>query len=401
MKKTKITKIAVIALSSLLSGLMGSSLWAGDRGREWGEASEPFDQGRIGISIDVQVGSTEREASTKIEPDNRDAARHYNENEMTVRREAVVYRVWEEMEPVLVTYERLECSSYPGEGKGNWHGFFNAPKKEKAKRLADAVKGIGPKTATCVVEKNVFSSKPRSWSAFESAIEQANSLCGKGIYNNVIIQHGKDNMENLGYYNPEVCALIRDQRTVDRPVPKKVQIRTIPRDVRMSFANAPLLPSETETFSVSFDGFSAKVDAPSFYNRYTVQQTGDFDFLLAGERQRTTPSNSLTVLVMPRGREMVLRITDSDYIKGLDNPRAETMAQITVMKVISWWPDKQVLQTTKPISNGQAEFSLSEILGSAVNPGESFWIKYSLIRTNSRLNNESSSGMSKTQEYKR
>lgn len=388
----KKTKIAVIALSSLIGGLPASSLWAGERAREWGEASRPFDQSEIGISIDVKVGAQHPEASTKIEPVSQPLTRGYNQNEITARMEAPVYRVWEEWQPVPVYYERLECRSYPGEGKGNWHGFFNAPKSEKAGRLADAVKGIGSKTAPCIVRQNVFSSKPRSWSEFESMIEKADSLCGKGIYSNVVIQHGRENMENLGYYNPEVCALVKERKMVDQLVPQKVQVRTIPRDVRMRFINAPLLPSETEVISVSFDGFSAKVDpSSSRYNRYAIQQTGESDFLLSGDRQRTKPNNSLTLLVLARSGDMALRLTDSDYVKGLDNLQARTHVQISVSKPKYWVLSEEIYQTTIELVNGSAEVSLSQILGTKVNPGKTYSITYSVVRTSSRFNNEQAS----------
>lgn len=329
---------------------------------------------------------------------------------VAVELETQVYRVFTTLEPVLETYEDLECREVEGEGRGDWHGLFSAPKREKAKRLADAVQGIGEGTAQCIIDSGAFSSKPRSWSAFQKRIREAEEVCGKGIYYRVVVQHGRDNVSSLGYYNDQDCRTVQRQERVNRPVEHREPDHMARVTVQLTFRGGPLRPSESESFSVHYDGITAGVEPSSRYNRYQVTQTGASDFVLDGQRQRTTPTNTLSLEVLRRGLGMVIQLTDPDSRNVIgESANAQTFAMLKIrQKVIFDWKhpiatlkDKTVGETTIPLYGGGATPDLEKVLGNLVPRGEKYYFEYALVRKNSLLNNDKQSNSKESVEFTR
>jgi len=327
--------------------------------------------------------------------------RRAGETEFSARMEIPIYRVWTELTLGTVSYQELVCDTAPGEGKGNWYGFFNAPSYEKADRLADAISGIGPGTAQCVVNSGAFSSKPRTWSDFKSRMRIAEESCGNGLYYKAVVQYGQTNAKNLGYAGEEDCHMETRTELVLKPVERREYSRTVNVDFRLQIEKAPLLPSESETFDLICDGFKAVVQANSRFNRYQIEKSGDADFVLTGERGRVKPNNSLAVGVAPTAnKDVLLSIADMDFQPGLDNPQAQTIAVLSV-RVPRFLRDKEIGLIRVPLVNGKAEATLNQYVGSALPSGKEYRIEYRLSRMNSSFNNTSESSTSETAKFTR
>ncbi|OGS00564.1 MAG: hypothetical protein A3G41_06505 [Elusimicrobia bacterium RIFCSPLOWO2_12_FULL_59_9] len=333
---------------------------------------------------------------------------------------------WREEGYDTVDHWKTVCEKVPGNGKGDWHGFygeFSGVSGNRPEQLAAAVKGIGNSTAECLVEKGLLRDKPDDWDAFKARMRQAENACGKQIYDNVIEKYGGENAQKLGYSKQEVCEqknfprnvpYVDDWREV-KPEPKSELANNAKRAFNIIVQGAPLLPSEEETITAEFDGLSADVRADSRYNNYTKTVKGN-QYTLTGRRLLATPNNSLKMQIRNAGANQVLSITDHDYIKGLDNPQAQTSAVISVIKKITttkevgWWPFKRTVteETTKlaaqdtiPLKNGQAEKSFSDIAKFSVAPRDKFFVEFEVQRTNSKFNNNTTSPKQTTPDYTR
>jgi|GEM_PF-4960379 len=78
----------------------------------------------------------------------------------------------------------------------DWCGFFNATKAEKTKALACAIKGVGPKLADCMMDNNIVTNKPDTWSDFKAMMKRADTYC-PGVYANAVERYGSDNKSEL------------------------------------------------------------------------------------------------------------------------------------------------------------------------------------------------------------
>lgn len=332
--------------------------------------------------------------------------RHNSDKELSTVVDVPIYKVYTTYELVTVSYEELVCSDIAGDGKGNWHGFYNAPSRTKAQKLADAVAGIGEKTAQCVVNSNAFNSKPRTWREFKSAMKRADSDCGKGLYYRTVVQYGKQNAENLGYAGGVDCVVNETVELILKPVEKKDYVKTISLNFKILIDNAPLLPSETEQVTCLFDGFKAMIETNSRYNYYEIIREGESSFRLKGQRRLASPNNSLELEYIPQtsANSAVIRVNDSDYIKDADSAQAQTFVHITVRRPKSFWFDEKVCEADKLLQNGKGEININKLLDSGKNPiksGEKFYVEYSLVRSNSRFNNDSKSNVKDTPGFVR
>ncbi|MBI4369165.1 MAG: hypothetical protein HY547_02930 [Elusimicrobia bacterium] len=338
--------------------------------------------------------------------------RHFSERELTttiqtpilevVRQKIITYK--------LETYEDINCDYAAGDGRGDWKGFYEAPNYEKAARLAEAVKGLGETTAQCVVDSRALSSKPRTWNAFESAMAEADAYCQEeghyGVYSRVIVQYGGENAAQLGYAGGEECTATKTQIWVpveENLVKKKDTGRTAQSQVLLIFDNAPLLPSETESFTITFDGQKTWVQTSSPYNQYTWVSQKDSSnavtFQAAGHRQQVTPGNSLTLQVFSGSSGPELWLTDQDYRAGLDQDNAQTMVSITIKKD-GWGPFNSVVGKTQVyLTEGKAKVMLAPKMR-GLKPGEAYFVECQLTRLGSRFNNERPSSAKPTQKYK-
>ncbi len=95
-----------------------------------------------------------------------------------------------------------DCSQTGGGGSSPlWDAFYSAPRNQKAKALAEAIKGVGEPTAAKLIAANVFHSKPRSWEAFKNAIKSAARAghIGDDIVYQVTVKYADANLVALGY----------------------------------------------------------------------------------------------------------------------------------------------------------------------------------------------------------
>jgi hypothetical protein len=382
----------------LIGCLAASSLWAESYEDNYQNGARQFD-GAVGYGGLRGPAIPSSQVSYRGETRTQTLTRTAGQDDLSQTIEVPVNRVWTELALVTETYEDYDCREVSGEGRGDWHGFFSAPRTQKAERLADAIKGVGPGTAQCIVDSGAFATKPRSWRTFKSRVRQAEEACGKGIYYRVVIQYGKENAENLGYYSEQDCRPVMVQEQVLKPVERSEFDHMARLDVSLRVENAPLLASESERFGVSYDGFNSAVQPDSRFNRYQVEERGKGRYLLEGQRQMATPNNSLLVEVIAGQTGPTLRITDTDYNPALD-PQVQTFALITIKKQ-RFLLDKKLLETKIPLAHGMRSFPIGPVLGAVVPAGETYYIEYSVLRTNSRMNNASPSSAKRPQPITR
>ncbi len=216
------------------------------------------------------------------------------------------YRIQEVIVPVQTTCTEAECTDEQGDGStGQWYGFYNVPKAEKPAALAKAVKGIGQATAEKIVEHNLLTFKPRSWSEFKSTIRQIESRLERLGYNNkfasyVVEQYGYENRINLGYGTASSC------RTVSRPCIQYVlqETRTYShsqnRDLTVSVKNQVLQSFEVDHVTITVG--SAEGDIGISTEGYNSYKATYFDrgtgLELDGTRIKNAfPINEVSVLM--------------------------------------------------------------------------------------------------------
>ncbi|MBI4063660.1 MAG: hypothetical protein HY401_05090 [Elusimicrobia bacterium] len=322
------------------------------------------------------------------------------ETEFTLESPVYLVTEWTGQKRLETTFWDRSCDYVVGDGRGDWRGFFNAPRYEKPKRLADAIKGID-KSAACVIESGAFSSKPRHWDAFKERIAQADAYCRKqgfyGIYTKVIVEFGRDNSRNLGYEyeGSQNCTWTQIRQPVWVEVTDKDVADTgerIRRVVRVQIVSGgDLLPSESEAISFSFDGSNVGNSNTALNHYYGTPLNFDgerVDYELRGQRQRVTPSNTLLFQVTPGNGEKLLNIRDTDYVAGSDNPEAQTLAVLTLYRNRTGWTDEKLHSTPVLLNNGQTVVALNQSFGSFMKPGKTYYIQYALQRRNSRFNND-------------
>ncbi len=213
--------------------------------------------------------------------------------------EVTVSRVqeWEETEyfqdrryvsrPVMErgTCEGWDCSSTAGTGKSAlWDSFYGARKEQKTQRLADAIKGVGEATAEKLIAANVFSSKPRSWDAFASAIRQAerSGVIGSDITYQVLVKYRAENLVNLGYsagsckvvtYSCDVWVdrYVWEEFTNSRQVTRRNIIDTVRRSVEVVVRDPVLQNFERDVVTVAvgneLNDVSATVEGHTIYQQ--------------------------------------------------------------------------------------------------------------------------------------
>jgi hypothetical protein len=217
--------------------------------------------------------------------------------------------------PFLVTKRVLvgtKCTGgVAGDGsKGDWAGYFEAPKEKKAAALAKAIKGIGPPTAQRIVnDGRFFKSKPKSWKAFKEEIFKIQNELKIAVISNVLDQNGSENMKNLGYKSETgTCEdIYENQQFLDYEEVRRLD-KVITRKVEANFTGAPLLKGESESFEVGmYIGPQGEqlvsLTPPAHYNTYGFQKkteyadTTSYDF--KGSRNQVKPSPDM-VQVTPR-----------------------------------------------------------------------------------------------------
>ena len=291
----------------------------------------------------------------------------------------------------------LVCREEGGNGKGNWYGFFNVPKSEKANSLAKAIKGVGQATAPQLVP--YFNSKPRSWGQFKSVISNADRSIGNGLYYRVVVQYGQDNMRNLGYYSETNCHYETHYETIIVPEEVKTPFRQSRRSYSISIQDGDLLSTEKERFDVQFDGFDAQLVINSQYNRYSINKSergSHVHFEVVGARQQVRPENSLNVMPYFDGDEYVLKIID-----GLNNSETRNLLGTTVVEIVvhrdkKWNPIDEKFKLERELSASGETIVRTGVTKN----GRKIFAKYSLKRVGSRFFNQKDSQTNKTSKLR-
>jgi hypothetical protein len=165
-----------------------------------------------------------------------------------------------------ITSVQYNCEDLQADGsKGDWNNFYNLPQSKKAQALADSIKGVGLKTAAGLV-KYFEEGKPRSWKAFASLIVRAESELARQGYDTgwatqVIYRYKEDNIRNLGYLADDCKASVKTYTYSNRQLlGEKTAL------VKVKATNFSLLPGETETLRVTYDGKTIKTESTRNYN---------------------------------------------------------------------------------------------------------------------------------------
>ena len=388
---------SVVSLSLLLS-LIAPHAFAGSAEQDWLDGARKFD-GFVGggpvVGVKANAFGGPRYSYRPEAPATVRLERKAGQDSAEVPLEVRVDRVWTQLDMVMETYEDLDCVEVKGEGRGDWHGYYQARKGEKANALMAAVKGVGPATAQCIVDTGVLSPKPRSWNQFKDAMRQADQACGKGIYGRVVDKFGETNAQALGYYSDQDCRKVQRTELVPELVEHSEFDHAAQTTVAVRFEGGALLPSESDSFMVGYDGVNTDLQANSRYNRYQISRDGD-GYVAVGQRQAVTPNNSLLVEILPNGS---MRVTDTDFAPRLDNAQAQTVANIKVQVKGGWLRlgiAKTVAETKVPLSGGMRSMPVESLISAVVEKGKEYRISYTLTRMNSLLNNGSESGSKET-----
>jgi hypothetical protein len=231
--------------------------------------------------------------------------------------------------PVLVD---IKCTGgVPGNGKdGDWHGFFNVPKEEKAEALAASIKGIGVATAERIVRANkYFKSKPKSWGEFKAEIRRIGDELNVPVVENVLgnSANASANMANLDYRSKEgECREIWEDQTFITWEEVRSLDKSFSRNIEINVQGAPLLQGETEEFgarmSMGDDGeLVVSVTPPDYYNGYTKTSKNEdlstTSYRFQGTRHQVAPPSSL-VQVAPQEKngKLHFRVVNTNTVAG-------------------------------------------------------------------------------------
>ena len=252
--------------------------------------------------------------------------------------------IYEHLAPVTVPVAEQVCADLAGDGRGDWKGFFNARREEKAERLSSAIRGVGISTAQRLVADGYFTRKPRSWEEFKSVINAADGQYHTGFSYEVLVHYASDNMVSLGYATQGNCHTETHLVTVLQNVRDRRFYRNVTRNFRVELTGGALLKQESESFRLSFDGLSDNVRANSGYNDYSVtarsEQGDTVVYKLAGARKAVAPVNTLEAIPGKADGQLTLQITDSAYDAQLGATLGQAVAVVKVYGVRHFWADK-------------------------------------------------------------
>jgi hypothetical protein len=318
------------------------------------------------------------EATSAIQRDGRDLE-PYKQYDATIqtRIDHVLIRKEQEAKQVQV----LVCDQGNGT-EGDWKNFFNVPKPQKARALADAVLGIGLPTAERIVELNLLDHKPRSWDEFKRLMKRIDDdYLQTGFSHEVTVTYGRENMRNLGY---DTGNCHYEWKTEYYWVEKKYVIGSIParKDFRVEIRDSILLRGESERITLSYNGLQDSLkDVDSSYNRYRssrVEEQGRVTYRLQGERIRATPPNHAVIRLAKEGGRVAAELTDSDYDDELPGA-GRTFVTVEIYKKVFLWPDKLLGSFQLELVGGRAR-TLSDVVPPA---GSKVYATYSLQKAGS------------------
>jgi len=288
------------------------------------------------------------------------------------------------------TYNVLVCDENDN-GKGDWKGFYNVRKEDKAAALDKAIKGVGPVTSKCIVANGLLSSKPRSWNAFKIVMRNADDVCGGGIYYNTVVKYGGENAQNLGYAGAN-CQTVSVTEPVLKAVEQKELVARYQQDFTVTVEGAKFLPDESDKIAVSADenGLHAISNSFSPRNHYDTISTGRQIVELKATRIMKTP-DAPAYQALGGSR---IAVADKQFFAGFDK-KARTELTVTIEKSFLGMGGKDVGIKTVVMTNGKAMVDVADMLGE-IKAGKKYIVKLALRKLGSEYFNASYSPNTRT-----
>lgn len=321
-----------------------------------------------------------------------------NSSSQILEAQVPVYRVDTYYQPVQTTCNRMDCDQTSGDGStGNWHNFFNAPAREKPKAMADAIKGIGERTAVLIIDAGFFTNKPRSWRAFADEITRAQrKLAGQGYQGQfadlVLQQYGNENARNLGYYVENSCHVVTYPCTVLSEIERETFVYNLERRIEVATRGALLQDFERDRYSirVGFEPQAVEVTPANEFNTYSVrmQQVSQRDSkveLVATKRNmiafpEEAGSGSLSV---GQGGLVFSGSIQARYLPAGDDAgsRVTLLYKVCKTNLFGGCGKTQIDWTQQPVTD--TSFTV-QIPGSALRKGDKHKVWYKFVRTGSK-----------------
>jgi hypothetical protein len=281
--------------------------------------------------------------------------------------------------PQLVDELVYDCEdSIIGDGRGDWKGFYEAPKELKAARLAEAIKGVGLSTAQRLVKDGYFHTKPRSWREFADRIESADNRYNTGFSTAVLVTYKRENMANLGYFIEGKCGY-KTVRSM-KMVPHRTFARTVSRGFELRVRNAPLLLGESESFNVTFDGLGDSLGIESYYNGYTYRRYESgraVVYELLGNRKVVAPNNSLNVAVRNAGGYVALSVSDTTFDPEVDTRGTRVIVGTVEIKKGGWRSNESLARFERRLEPNRRDTEITD-LQVAIPQGQTVVVRYQL-----------------------
>ncbi|MEC9282792.1 MAG: hypothetical protein VX642_08770 [Bdellovibrionota bacterium] len=316
------------------------------------------------------------------------------------------YGVFIDYEPVVVeVYDYVCPKQYYGNNKGDWKGYFNVTKSQKASALAAAVKGIGKGYAPHLVEDRSFlRRKPSTWSEFMRELydaQERNPKALRGLVANVR-KYEADNKQNLGFtvdssYQQSCSYEVVDTYRDYQEVTKERFLNSMLLTVDLSLEGALLLEGESQQLTVNFheirDGeaprYSISVPYGSKNKVVNVVNTGSVDspsLVAQFARNPVTPSVSSAAVQVYKATGMRLGVKILDRLASRGDKYAGLMEVKMVLKRYrSLWFDEEIEEVSLSVPANQSEmvYEFSKELKS----GEEYYVNYEIRRLRSPLYN--------------
>jgi hypothetical protein len=249
-----------------------------------------------------------------------------------------VYSVYTTSVPTTQACTQTVCQDVPGNGtQGDWKGFFEAPKAQRAEKLAAAIKGVGIKSAVVILNNGFFRSKPRTWNAFSTEIRNAEAAAIAGGFKGhfaeqVISVYGSENSRNLGYYSATACTEVPSTCTVYVDQEKESFAYNLDRSILVDVRNTVLQSFESEPYSidVGMDLNSVTVHKPSYYNNYqssVIADSSNFSRVIIqgiGRNLVSLPNDTGSATLYKTDKGMTLQIAvNPNYLPKSDDSRSQ------------------------------------------------------------------------------
>lgn len=326
-----------------------------------------------------------------------------------------------------ISYTELVCPSVAvyGDGSGGeWYGYWDLKDQEsKAAALSKAIKGVGPARAHAIASwtdqewLQKFSKKPRNWTEFKKWMNAVDDRLSnnpkykdlRGIAAVTTDQWGSENMKSLGYAprSQVDCRLETRTKTIetleDRWADSFKLVSTVRKTttVTVKVSGLNLLPGETETVSVSFDGISNPSASPEerFHSMTAgALVEGNATISYQASRKLVPAANTVDVRISKAGNQIKVDAFDNSYDQLAPYKAAGTVSiTLSIKKDGNFWvfsPNKKQNLSNMELSGKQGSQSFT--LDNNFKPGENIYVEYSIKRLGSTFYDSNNWSESKT-----